>query len=109
MYVVLKKWEFRFLTAVAALTLLLVVVNAVLFLGNRSTQTEVNSRQQYVQQSIQLEGLYREIVRALADLSIKNDDKQIRDMLASQGISVSVPGQGAAPGGGAASQRGPGK
>lgn len=109
MYGVLKKWEFRFLTAVAALTLLLVIVNAVLFLGNRSTQIEVNSRQQYVQQSIQLEGLYREIVRALADLSIKNDDKQIRDMLASQGISVSAAGQGAAPGGDAASQRGPGK
>ena len=102
----LKKWEFRFLTAVAGLTLLLVIVNAVLFLGNRSGQIEVNSRQQYIQQSIQLEGLYREIVKALADLSIKNNDKQIRDMLASQGITVTVGGQGVAPGNDAASQGG---
>lgn len=105
----LKKWEFRFLTAVAGLTLLLVIVNAVLFLGNRSSQIEVNSRQQYIQQSIQLEGLYREIVKALADLSIKNNDRQISDMLASQGITVTVGAQGARPGGDAASQRGAGR
>ena len=105
----LKKWEFRFLTAVGAVTLLLVIVNAVLFLGNRGSQIEVNNRQQYVQQSIQLEGLYREIVKALADLSIKNNDKQIRDMLATQGITVTVGGQAPAPGGDAASQRGAGR
>lgn len=105
----LKKWEFRFLTAVGVVTLLLVIVNAGLFLGNRSSQIEVNNRQQYVQQSIQLEGLYREIVKALADLSIKNNDKQIKDMLASQGITVSVGGQAPAPGGDAASQRGAGR
>jgi len=80
----------------------------VLFLGNRGGQIEVNSRQQYIQQSIQLEGLYREIVKALADLSIKNNDKQIRDMLASQGITVTVGGQGVGPGD-AASQRGAGR
>lgn len=105
----LKKWEFWFLTAVGAATLLLVIVNAVLFLGNRSSQIEVNNRQQYVQQSIQLEGLYREIVKALVDLSVKNNDKQIKDMLASQGITVTVGGQGAAAGGDAASPRGAGR
>jgi len=106
---VLKQWEFRFLTAVGALTLLLVVVNAVLFLGNRSSQIEVNGRQQYVQQSIQLEGLYREIVKALADLSIKNNDRQIRDMLASQGITVTAGGQGAETGSDAPTQGGAGR
>ena len=105
----LKNWEFRFLTAVGALSLLLVIVNAVLFLGNRSSQIEVNNRQQYVQQSIQLEGLYREMVKALADLSVKTNDKQIKDMLASQGITVTAGGQGAAPAGDAASQKGAGR
>ena len=102
----LKKWEFWFLTAVGALTLVLVVVNASLFLANRSTQIDINSRQQFVQQSIQLEGLYREIVKALADLSIKNGDKQIKDMLSAQGITVTAGAQGAADAGG---QRGAGK
>lgn len=95
----LKKWEFWFLTAVGAVTLVLVIVNAALFLGNRSAQIDINNRQQFVQQSIQLEGLYREIVKALADLSIKNNDRQIKDMLTSQGISVTAGPQGAAAGG----------
>ena len=102
----LKKWEFWFLTAVGAVTLALVIVNAALFLVNRNTQIDINNRQQFIQQSIQLEGLYREIVKALADLSIKSNDRQIRDMLTSQGITVTVGAQGA---GAEAGQKGAGK
>ena len=95
----LKRWEFWFLTATGAVTLILVVINCALFLANRSSQIDINSRQQFIQQSIQLEGLYREIVKALADLSIKNNDRQIKDMLTAQGITVTVNAQGAAAGG----------
>jgi hypothetical protein len=101
----LKKWEFWFLTVTGAVTLVLVVINCMLFLANRSTQIDINNRQQFIQQSIQLEGLYREIVKALADLSIKNNDKQIKDMLSSQGITVTANPQGAAGGGDAGAPR----
>ena len=104
----LKKWEFWFLTAVGAVTLVLVLINCALFLTNRSTQIDINNRQQFIQQSIQLEGLYREIVKALADLSIKNNDRQIKDMLTSQGITITQGAQGAAPGA-EAGQRGAGR
>jgi hypothetical protein len=50
----------------------------------------VNSRQQFIQQSIQLEGLYREMVKALADLSAKNNDVQLRDLLKTHGITFTV-------------------
>lgn len=105
----LKKWEFWFLTAVGAVTLVLVLINCALFLANRNVQIDINNRQQFVQQSIQLEGLYREIVKALADLSIKNNDRQIRDMLASQGITVTVGAQGAPSGADAGAQKGAGR
>ena len=105
----LKKWEFWFLTGVGAVTLVLVLANATLFLTNRSTQIDANSRQQFIQQSIQLETLYREIVKALADLSVKNNDKQLKDMLTSQGITVTVGQQGSGSAGVGAGQRGPGK
>ncbi|MFT3820005.1 MAG: hypothetical protein QM750_20730 [Rubrivivax sp.] len=69
---------------------------------NRTAQSEVNARQQYVQQSLQLETLYREIVRALAELAARNNDAQVRDMLARHGITYTAnppasPAAGAAP------------
>jgi len=86
----LKQTEFRLLTLIAAATLLVALANIVLFSQNRDRQQEVTSRGQYIQQSVQLEGLYREIVKALADLAVRNNDKPIRDMLAAQGISVTA-------------------
>lgn len=86
----LKKNEFRLLTVIAAATLLVALTNMFLFSQNRERQQEVSARGQFIQQSVQLEGLYREIVKALADLAVRNNDQPIRDMLATQGISVAA-------------------
>lgn len=86
----LKQIEFRVLTLLAVATLLVAVANVVLFGQNRERQQEVASRGQFIQQSVQLEGLYREIVKALADLAVRGNDKQISEMLAKQGISVTA-------------------
>ena len=86
----LKQSEFRLLTLVAVVTPLVALVNMFLFSQNRERQTEIGARGQYVQQSVQLEGLYREIAKALADLAVRNNDKELRDMLAAQGISLTV-------------------
>ena len=102
----LKKWEYWFLTAVGAVTLVLVIVNCSLFLGNRGTQMDVNNRQQFIQQSIQLEQLYRELLKGLADLSVKTNDRQIRDLLSSQGITINASPQAGA---GGTDPRGAGK
>ena len=84
----LKTWEFWTLTAVAVVAGVVAGANAVLFTGNQKAQNEVAQRAQYVQQSVQLERLYREIVNALADLSVRNQDSALRDLLAAQGITV---------------------
>jgi hypothetical protein len=62
-----------------------------LFTSNRTAQTEMAGRQDYIQKSIQFEGLYREIAKALADLSIRNQDQDLRSLLAAHGISVTFP------------------
>jgi hypothetical protein len=87
----LKKNEFWILTALAALGLLLAVANMILFSQNRTAQAEITGRAQYIQQAAQLETLYREMVKALGELAIRNSDTQLRDMLAKQGITVTAP------------------
>jgi len=86
----LKAWQHRLLVALGFLALLLVVGNAFLFMQNRGAQEEINARQQYLQQTVGLESLYRDIVKALAELGVKNNDPQLLQLLASQGINVSV-------------------
>jgi len=87
---VLKKNEFWFLTALAAIGVLLAIANMILFSQNRAAQAEVTGRAQFIQQAAQLEPLYREMVKALSELSVRNNDAQLRDMLAKQGIMVST-------------------
>lgn len=85
----LKDNEFWTLTAAGLVAIVLGLVNGYLFLGNRSLQQEASQRAQYVQQSIALEGLYREIVQGLADRALRTRDDQVRDLLAAEGINVS--------------------
>jgi len=84
----LKKNEFWILTALAAIGVLLAIANMILFSQNRTAQAEATGRAQYIQQAAQLEPLYRELVKALSELSVRNNDAELRDMLAKQGITV---------------------
>jgi hypothetical protein len=99
----LARWQFNTLIALGALSLLLAAVNAALFTINRESQAELARRQQYVQQSIALEGLYREIVKALAEFGARGSDRGLLDILAKQGLSVTVSGASATPAAAAAS------
>ena len=94
----LKGSEFWIATGVALVAALLAVTNVVLFDGNRARQANVTERAQFVQQSVQLEVLYREIVKALADLSVRQQDPALTNLLASRGITVTAtPAPAAAP------------
>lgn len=79
------------LTPLAGLMLVLVLVNVLLTLGNQFLRLEVNERQQFITQSIQLEELHREIVAALASVAVKSNDRQLKDLLASMGINLVDP------------------
>jgi hypothetical protein len=78
------------LTVLAGLLLLLVLVDVLLGLGNQSLRLEVTERQQFIAQSMQLEGLHREIITTLAAVAIKTNDEKLKGVLASQGISFAA-------------------
>jgi type VI protein secretion system component VasK len=90
-----KRWHGA-VTVLAAIAIILVLTNIVLFERNRSLQAEVGARAQYLQQTTQLEVLNREIVNAIANLAVRNKDDALRALLAQQGITINM-GAGQAP------------
>ena len=92
-----KRWH-GWVTLLAAIAIILVLTNIVLFERNRSLQTEVSARAQYIQQTNQLEVLNRDIVNAIANLAVRNKDDALRTLLTQQGITINMgAGQGAPP------------
>jgi type VI protein secretion system component VasK len=89
------------LVALSGITLILVVVYIVLIQDNRSVQAEINQRQQFINQSIQLGRINDALIRALAASVVSNKDDRLRDLLAQNGITINpttrAPERGAAP------------
>lgn len=82
----------RALQGLGSLLALLALAAAVAIVGlgqhNAAARRELAAQQQYVQQSVQLEGLYREMVRALAELSARHGDEALRALLQRHGINI---------------------
>jgi type VI protein secretion system component VasK len=85
------------LVALATVALILVAINIVMFEMNRGLQIEVNSRAQYIQQTVQLEALNREMVSAIANLAARNNDDALRTVLSQHGITITPAGVPAVP------------
>lgn len=97
----MNRIQYATVTTLGALGLALMAADATLGALNRDLQGDVALRQQYVQQSVQLEGLYREIVRSLAELGARHNDEAVRALLQRHGITYSVSAPAAsAPAGG---------
>ena len=77
-------------TVLAAACFLAMAANVALGVSNGAARADVAQRQQFVQQSVQLEGLYREIIRALAELGARNNDGDLKALLQRHGITYSV-------------------
>ncbi len=70
--------------------LVLVLANITLYTSNRTLQEQVNTRNEYIQQSLQLEKIYQPLVRTLAALAATRNDTQIKTLLNEQGINFSA-------------------
>jgi len=66
----------------------LVIVNSILVLGNVSRQTDVNQRQQFINQSVQLSRISQALVNALAQSAVENGDNDIKELLAESGFTI---------------------
>ena len=86
----MSKTQYWILTLIAGAAFLVTLVNIALGVTNGNARTDVNQRQQFVQQSVQLEGLYKDIVRSLAELGARNNDGDVKAMLQKHGITYNV-------------------
>jgi len=86
-------WLYWMTVGLSALALALVVAYMVLVQDNRSVQAEVNRRQQFINQSIQLGRINEALIRALAAAAVSNKDDKLRDLLADNGITINASGE----------------
>ena len=84
----LTRFQFGTLLALGVAALALALANIFMTTRAREAQVELAERQQFIQQTVALENLYREIVKALAELGTKGGDRQLLEILTSQGINV---------------------
>ena len=78
------------LTALTVIVLILILVTIVLYSDNVQRQKDINSRQALIFQTRQLEFTYSELVKSLAEVAVVRSDKELRQLLASQGITPTV-------------------
>ncbi len=93
----------RILTLTAGLALALVMFNVVLHASNLAKAREAAARAAYIQQSLKLDRINSELIKALAIVAARKHDQQIEALLARHGIayrveeSKSTAGSGKAP------------
>jgi uncharacterized membrane protein len=102
----------RILLALAFAFAAIVAANLTLVALNRAKQSEIAERSQFIQQSVALERLNQEIIRALAELAVRNQDRSVTALLNSNGVTFSAPAaqpSAPAPASSAATQPAPSK
>jgi hypothetical protein len=75
------------------LALLLLVANVCLIDGNRNLQSEIGRRQGLIGASGTMSQLNQNLVQALAQTAVEDNDQEARDLLAGQGITVRAKGE----------------
>ncbi len=86
-------WLYWMTVGLAAAAGALIVAYIVLVQDNRTVQAEVNRRQQFINQSIQLGRVNEALIRALAAAAVSNNDDKLRDLLAENGITINASGE----------------
>lgn len=76
------------MTGAAIAALVLIVAAFVLTQFNRSAQEEINQRQQFINQGIEVGHVDQMLTHALAVAAIRDDDPKLKAILARAGITV---------------------
>lgn len=80
--------EYWTLSAVSVACVMLVVINISLARGNRDIRQQVNQRQAFITQSLQLDKVNKQLVNAIAQLAVRNNDSALERVLSDQGITI---------------------
>jgi hypothetical protein len=86
-------WLYWIGVGLSGLTFVLVVIYIVLVQDNRLVQAEVNQRQQFINQSIQLGRVNEALIRALATTAVSSKDDKLRELLTQNGITINAAGE----------------
>ena len=86
-------WLYWLTVGLSGLTLAFVVAYMVLVQDNRTVQADVNRRQQFINQGIQLGRVNEALIRALAAAAVGNKDDKLRDLLSENGITINASGE----------------
>jgi hypothetical protein len=87
---VVSDWKFWVLTIPAALLCILVFANIASYSANRAQQAEVVSRQQYINEAIQLSRFNSQFIQMLANLAAQTNDESLQKLLSDHGITYTV-------------------
>jgi hypothetical protein len=83
-------WEIVTMTA-AALSLILVIVNAGLTLRNQSIQVDINQRQQVINQGLQFARIRQVLAQYIANVATAKKDADLSEILTRHGITLAAP------------------
>jgi hypothetical protein len=88
----MRNWSWASWASIALTTgaVALIIVNAVLQQQNRVAQAEINQRQQFINQSVQLGRVYEGLLRLLAAAAVTEKDGKLRDLLTDAGFTLTV-------------------
>lgn len=86
-----RDWKFFVVATLATICALLTAFNLLLGASVRDLQTEVATRQQFINESVPLARVNNQIIQALANMSARSNDVALRDMLARHGVTFSSP------------------
>jgi hypothetical protein len=86
-------WLYWMTVGLSAAAGALIVAYIVLVQDNRTVQADVNRRQQFINQSIQLGRVNEALIRALAAAAVSNNDDKLRGLLAENGITINASGE----------------
>ena len=86
----LKTIRFWAATALASVAVLLVIMDGWLVTSNAGIRGEVTARQQFINQSVQLSQVFRELLNDLGGFALRNN-AAIRQLLAESGFTVVGP------------------
>jgi hypothetical protein len=78
------------LVVLAAIPLILAIVDFVLADGNRSRREEVSRRQQLIAESGQLTRVNQVLIREIAVTAVKSKDDKLRELLSQNGITIKI-------------------
>jgi len=86
----LKRWQFLLLTGIGSVALMLVFVTTSLSNSIGAMRSQIDERQNFINETMLLSRLNVQLAQVLANLAVATGDDELRQLLADNGITFTV-------------------